>query len=160
MTPVKKCKYKERQSVYRTVRISWGQMVSIKERNFHGDLRRITGQNHSHILLKKNLSDRKSVMNLGWKQSIFTEIHEIYLHRKHHMYSNFFLIKNLLNAKWLRKSIVSYMLYWWLVFSIAFFPANKTGFSNEYLLIFGIQWVEFDIIYFSFPVTLASWSPL
>lgn len=37
------------------VRISLGQMVSIKGRNFHRDLRRITRQNHSNVLLEESV---------------------------------------------------------------------------------------------------------
>lgn len=50
MTPMEKFKCKERVCV-EAVRISLGQMVSIKGRNFYGDLRRRTGQNHSNVLL-------------------------------------------------------------------------------------------------------------
>lgn len=47
MTPMKNPNAKKDRVCGEAVRISLGQMVSIKGRNFHGDLRRITGQNHS-----------------------------------------------------------------------------------------------------------------
>lgn len=54
MTLMKKFKCKERVCV-EAVRISLGQMVSIKRRNFHGDLRKIIGQNHSNVQLEESV---------------------------------------------------------------------------------------------------------
>lgn len=59
MTPVKKSNAKKDRACVEAVRISLGQMVSTQSRNFHGDLRRITGQNHSKVVLEEAVRQNK-----------------------------------------------------------------------------------------------------
>lgn len=55
MNPMKNPNAKKDRVCGEAVRISLGQMASIKGRNFHGDPRRITGQNHSWVMLGESV---------------------------------------------------------------------------------------------------------
>lgn len=90
MTPMRNPNAKKDRVCGKAVRISLGQMAPVKGRIFHGDPRRITGQNHARVLLEESL--RKSMPTRGKTKgfspklismkSIFTEsggdYHEIF----------------------------------------------------------------------------------
>lgn len=128
MTPMKKLQCKERVCV-EAVRISLGQMVSIKRRNFHRDLRKITRQKSLQYSVgriyhiervwwfwdrTKGFSPKLISMKffcIGRNVDIMIFSKNLRIHKK---------------IKW-RKSVSSNMLYWQFLFSFTFLPVYKTG---------------------------------